>query len=139
MPYKPMAEAEKEIDEHMKTALKEIGKIKPWFDEKYNAWVFSHHKYPVEYAGDSKEDVISNYPLYLREFIKYRLKGKLSLVEEKKTKGHGGLRVGAGRRKGTKKEKKRRIYVPKDVADWIQKNPQSIPSVRQLIAAKGRE
>jgi hypothetical protein len=125
----------KEINEHLQLALKEIGKIKPWFDQRFNAWIFSHRNYPVEYAGDSEEEVIKNYPLYLREFLKHRLNDKLSAIEEKKTKGYGGKRTGAGRPKGTKKERKRRIYVPTDIADWLQKNPsKSISSVRQLIA-----
>lgn len=122
------------IDEHLEIALDEIGEIKPWFDKKFNAWIYSHKNYPVEYAGDSKKDVIKNYPLYLREFLKHRLDGKIGPIEEKKTKGHGGKRMGAGRPKGTKKEKKRRIYVDVDIADWVQQHPQSI---RRLIA-KGR-
>lgn len=44
----------KEIKEHLKIALKEIGKIKPWFSKEFNAWLFSHPNYPVEYAGESK-------------------------------------------------------------------------------------
>ena len=32
----------KEIEEHLKIALKEIGEIKPWFDKDMNAWIFEH-------------------------------------------------------------------------------------------------
>jgi hypothetical protein len=70
--------SKKEIEEHLKIALDEVGKIKPWFDKDVNAWVFSHHSYPVEYAGDSREDVIKGYPLYLREFIRQRLNHNLA-------------------------------------------------------------
>lgn len=124
----------KEIDNHLKIALKEVGKIEPWFEKKFKTWVFSHPSYPVEYAGASAEEVINNYPLYLREFIKYRLKERLSLIEEKKTKGRGGKREGSGRPKGTKKEIKERIYLPKDVADWMKEEPNAVSSVRKLIA-----
>ncbi len=127
--------SKKELRKHLKLALEEIGEIKPWYDKKFHAWIFAHPHYPVEYAGDTEEDVIRNYPLYLREFLKHRLEGKLSPLEEKKTKGRGGKRMGAGRPKGTKKERKRRIYIPVDIADWFQEHPsQSIPSVRKLIA-----
>ncbi len=126
----------KEIKKHLNIALKEIGKIKPWFDKNFNAWIFSHKNYPnVEYAGDSAEEVIKNYPLYLRDFIEERLKDNLAPHIEKATKGHGGKRVGAGRPKGTKKESKSRIYLPTDIVDWVKSNPcRSIPSIRQLIA-----
>jgi hypothetical protein len=124
---------EKEIKEHLKIALKEIGKVTPWFDDEVNAWIFSHKSYPVEYAGDTAKEVIKNYPLYLKEFIKERLSNNLSLATEKKTKGRGGLREGAGRPKGSKKEPKKRVYLPKDIAEWISK-PNSIPTVRQLMA-----
>jgi hypothetical protein len=101
-----------------------------------DAWVFSHPKYPVRYAGDSPEEVIENYPLYLRDFIEERLNNNLASSVEKKTKGKGGKREGAGRPKGTKKEKKTRVYLPDDVASWI-KRPESIPQVRKLMA-KGK-
>lgn len=124
----------KEIEKHLKIALKEIGQIKPWFDEDFHTWIFSRKKYPdVEYAGDSKKEVIANYPLYLRDFIEERLNNNLAPHIEKATKGHGGKRKGSGRPKGTKKEKKARIYVAKDVADWL-KTPDAIHQVRELIA-----
>lgn len=127
----------KEIEEHLAIALEEIGKIKPWFERGVNSWVFCHPKYPeVEYGGESKKDVIENYPKYLREFIKHRLNDNLAPRVEKKTKGRGGKREGSGRPKGTKKEAKKRVYLPTDVAEWIEQ-PSSLPMVRQLIA-KGR-
>ncbi len=124
----------KEIKKHLNIALKEIGPIKPWFDKNFNAWVFSHKKYPdVEYAGNSAKEVIENYPLYLHDFIEERLNDNLASHIEKATKGHGGKRTGAGRPKGTKKEQKKRVYVPKDVAEWLE-TPSAIPQVRELIA-----
>jgi hypothetical protein len=128
--------SKKEIEEHLKIALAEVGKIKPWFDKDVNGWVFSHRAYPVEYAGDTREDVIKGYPLYLREFIKQRLNQNLARHVEKKTKGHGGKRKGAGRPKGTKKEPKKRVSLPKDVASWFDR-PNAISQFRHLVA-KGR-
>ena len=29
----------KEIESHLKIALKEVGEIKPWFDKEVDAWV----------------------------------------------------------------------------------------------------
>lgn len=130
-----MASAEeKEINQHLAIALKEIKEIKPWFSKDFNAWIFSHDLYPVEYAGDSEEEVIENYPLYLKEFIKHRLKDKLSPLMENKTKGHGGKRHNSGRPKGTKKEEKVRVYLPIDIANLL-KEPNVIMYLRGLIKA----
>lgn len=125
--------SKKEIDKHLKIALEEIGTIKPWFDEEVNAWVFEHKAYPVEYGGESKEEVIKNYPKYLREFIRQRLNDNLAPSVEKRTKGRGGKRDGAGRPKGTKKEPKKRIYLPTDVAEWLE-SPRGISQAREMIA-----
>lgn len=126
----------KEIEEHLKKALKEVGKITPIFDEEIGEWVFSSSHYPVEYGGSSKEEVIKNYPKYLREFIKHRLNDKLHPLVEKKAIGHGGKRKGAGRPKGSKKVKATKVVrLPTDIVNWVQKDPdRSIPSIRQLIA-----
>ncbi len=122
----------KEIKEHLNIALHEVGEIKPWYDRKFKNWIFHHLSYPVEYAGDSKEEVIKNYPLYLREFIKERLNNNLNSLTEQETKGRGGKREGAGRPLGSKKEQKTRIYLPTDVASWI-KHPEAIMQVRQIM------
>ena len=44
-----------EIENHLNKALKEIGEIKPWFDEEVSEWVFSHPLYPVEYGGSQNK------------------------------------------------------------------------------------
>lgn len=76
----------KEINEHLKVALREIGSIEPWYDNEVQDWVFEHPLYPVEYGGATKEDVVENYPKYLREFIKHRLDNRLEVNVEKKQK-----------------------------------------------------
>src|ERR1700733_1127851 len=109
---------EKEIIEHLKIALSEIGEIKPWFDKAVSCWIFSHKNYPVEYGGDSVKEVKRNYPKYLKEFIKHRLDGTLSPINEKETKGRGGFREGAGRPKGTKStHPMKQIRLPDDIAE----------------------
>lgn len=123
----------KEIKEHLIIALNEIGEITPWFDKEVNEWVFSHANFPVEYGGQSSEEVKKNYPKYLKEFIKHRLDDRLSPFTEKKTKGHGGKREGAGRPKGTTKEETMRITLPSDLALWFKQNPQSINLVRKTM------
>ena len=127
----------KEIKEHLNIALSEVGEIKPWFDKEFKVWMFSHAKYPVEYSGDTQEEVIENYPLYLREFIEERLNNNLSPLTEKETKGKGGRREGAGRPLGTKKEEKIRIYLPLDIADLF-KNPEMITYLRGFMQACNR-
>ena len=123
----------KEIDHHLSIALSEVGKIGPWYDEEVDCWVFSHKAYPVEYGGKSKTEVIRNYPKYLREFIRQRLNDNLAPSIEIKTKGRGGRRDGAGRTKGSKKETKKRVYLPLDVADWVQ-DPGAISQIRAMMA-----
>lgn len=111
--------SKKEIKAHLETALKEIGPVEPWFDKHYKTWVFNHSAYPVEYSGDTKEEVIKNYPLYLYDFIGERLNDNLSPLTEKKTTGRGGKRKGSGRPLGTKKEMTKRVTLPLDIANWI--------------------
>lgn len=123
----------KEIEEHLKIALDEIGQIKPWYSRKYGTWIFEHPSYPIGCEGDSPEDVIQKYPLYIEEFIEQRLNNNLAPFVEKKTKGHGGKRSGAGRPVGSKKESKIRIYLPDDLAHWFKQHPEAIPQVRQLM------
>ncbi len=125
--------SKKEIDEHLKIALEEIGKIQPWFDKSVDAWVFNHSSYPVECGGETKKEVIERYPLYLREFIRQRLNKNLAPNIEKRTKGRGGERPGAGRPKGSKKELTKRIYLPIDVVNWFGK-PGAISKFRQYVA-----
>lgn len=123
----------KEIKENLELALREIGRIKPWFDDDVNEWIFSHPNYPVEYGGESPEEVIQNYPKYLQEFIKHRLDNKLNPLTEKKTKGHGGKRKGAGRPKGSTKETTKRISLPSDLANWFQDYPAAIELARKTM------
>lgn len=121
----------KEIKEQLNIALSEIGKVKPWFDKDFKNWIFKHPNYPVEYAGDSKEEVIKNYPLYLQDFIEERLNENLNSLAEKETKGKGGKRKGAGRPIDTRKEEKVRVYLPLDIAKML-KDPTFIASLRAL-------
>ena len=123
----------KEIKEHLEIALKEVGRITPWFDEEVNEWIFSHPNYPIEYGGSSPGEVIQNYPKYLREFVKQRLNDNLNSLTEEKTKGHGGKRIGAGRPKGSLKETKGRISLPEDLVSWFKNDPQAIELARKTM------
>jgi len=111
----------KEIDKHLKLALKEIGKIDPWFDEEFQDWTFSHPLYPaVEYGGKTKAEVIRNYPKHLREFILHRLDDRIEKRVEKQTKGRGGKRPGAGRPKGTRKAGATKVVrLDTRITDWL--------------------
>ncbi len=87
MPYKALIKKQVEI------ALEEIGKIEPWFDQQFNAWIFSNDLYPIECEGKSAEEVIEKYPKYLEVFIEHRMKGKIDNISEKKTTGRGGRKI----------------------------------------------
>jgi hypothetical protein len=97
-----------------------------------NAWIFEHPLYPVGYSADSPDEVIENYPLHLKEFLKERLKNNLDPVVEKVTKGKGGLRPGAGRPIGSKGAPTKQIRLPADIADWL-KQPGMINHIRELL------
>lgn len=126
--------SKKEINKHLKIALKEIGKIKPWYDKEVGAWVFEHASYPIGCAGDSPDEVIEKYPSHLREFILERLNNNLDPLVEEQTKGHGGTRPGAGRPRGSIKEPTKQIRVPTDIARWL-KIPGVIAQMRNVIRA----
>lgn len=123
--------APQEIKEHLQTALKEIGEIKPWFDREVNEWVFSHPLYPVEYGGDSEKEVIENYPKYLSEFLKHRLLHRLDSLVEKKTNGHGGTRTGAGRPKSARTVSTVNIRLASDMAAWVKEHKEEIYSLME--------
>lgn len=123
----------KEVKEHLEIALKEIGAITPWYDNDVDEWIFKHRKYPVEYGGATPEEVLTNYPKYLREFIKQRLNDNLNPITKKKTKGHGGLRQGAGRPKGSVKDEKMRINLPKDIVFWFKHDSKALECVRKTM------
>ena|ERR1700722_3340096 len=122
----------KEITKHLAIALKEIGEIVPKYSKKFKCWYFEHPLYPVNYSGESEEEVIKNYPIYLRDFIEERLKENLSPSVEKKTKGRGGYRIGSGRPKG--KEHKSRMYLPNDIVGWLKQSPENQKRVRKLMS-----
>lgn len=124
----------KEIKEHLRMALKEVGKIEPWFDKDVNSWVFEHPNYPVGCGGNSKEEVIKKYPLYLEEFITERLNNNVSQSVEKRTKGKGGKREGAGRPANPNKEIRVRIYLPLDIANFL-KEPSVLTNLRGIMQA----
>jgi len=126
--------ATKEIKKQLEMALAEIGKIEPWFDKAFNAWIFSNDLYPVECEGKSAEEVIKKYPKYLEIFIEHRMVGRLDEFNEKKTKGKGGARPNAGRPVGSNKESTIQIRVPNDIAMWL-KQPGTISNLRTLMQA----
>ena len=125
--------SKQEIEKELKTALKEIGLITPWFDKAVNEWIFSSPLYPsVEYGGETKAEVIKNYELYLKDFIIERLKSNIEPQVEKATRGRGGYRTGAGRPKGTTKEPTARLSLPRDIAEWL-KDKSHLTQVRNLM------
>ena len=123
-----------QIKKEVEIALSEIGTIIPQFDKNFNAWIYSNPLYPIECEGVSAEEVIERYSKYLEVFIEHRIKGKLDAVNENKTKGKGGARVGSGRPKGSIKEPTKQIRVPLDIADWLN-HPGTIEHIRQIIKA----
>ncbi|MBA3722832.1 MAG: hypothetical protein H0W88_10600 [Parachlamydiaceae bacterium] len=124
----------KEIKQHLKIALEEVGGIEPWFDEMVNSWIFEHPSYPVGCDGSSRDEVIKKYPLYLEEFINERLNNNISPSVEVRIKGKGGKREGAGRPVNPNKEAKVRVYLPLDIANLL-KEPGVLTYLRGLIHA----
>ena len=125
---------ERLVDEHLKIALEEIGPIKPWFDHELKDWTFEHKLYPVSYGGNTRQEVIERYPLYIRQFIEHRLIGDLAPFVEKRTLGRGGKRIGAGRPVGTTKEPTRTVRLPLDIVVWLKSDPRHLERVRRMAA-----
>lgn len=72
--------------EKTKKIIQEIGPIKPWWDQEVDAWIYSHPDYPVEYGGESCQEVIDNYPAYLEDFVWEYLNNNISPQMLKKLK-----------------------------------------------------
>jgi hypothetical protein len=127
----------KEIEEQLQIALTEVGEIKPWYDEEVSCWVYSHPLYPsVECGEDSFEEALRVYPLYLREFIEERLADNVAPVIERKTKGRGGARPGAGRPKKPIKAINKSMRLPPNIANiagWLRGHPEAIAEVQQVM------
>ena len=121
------------VDQQLQIALKEIGAIKPWFDSEVQEWVFENKMYPESCSGATRQEVIKQYPLYIRQFIEQRLKGNLAPGVEKKTSGRGGRRNGAGRPKGSKKTPTQTIRIATDVAAWLKADPRHLEQTRDLM------
>ena len=131
-----MATSKKEIETHLKKALKEVGEIEPWFDKAVNCWVFEHALYPVTCGEDTKEEVIAKYPLYLHEFILHRLENRLDPYVEEATKGRGGTRPGTGRPKKEKKLITKTIRLSMDLypaALWLRQHPEALPEIQKIM------
>lgn len=123
--------SKKEVTKHLQIALKEIGEIKPYFDKNTKEWLYKHKNYPVEYAGESIEEVKKNYPFYLKEFISERLDKNLDPYVEKETKGKAGKKE-IIKKIIIKSTKQKRILVPEDLAFWL-KNPENVEKLMHLI------
>jgi hypothetical protein len=119
------------LDKAQAAALKTIGGITPWYEDDVTAWVFEHEAYPaVRAAGDSAEEVIQSYPLYLRDYLEEELKGNVSpLAASTFSGGRGGKRLGAGRpRTG---EKTGTVRLPVYIVDWL-KTPENRQKLESL-------
>lgn len=123
----------KKLDQAVKTALAEIGNISPIWSEEDQMYYFQHPLYPDVIFADEKAMLIEpGYKRILRDFLKDRLAGELADATEANTKGHGGRRDGAGRKKRDMPTKS--IRLPIDIATWLSE-PSHVDQVRQLIQA----
>jgi len=122
----------KKVVEQVKIALAEIGEIKPWYDKEVTSWVFEHPLYPERYGGETKEEVIQGYPLYLANLFQAQYEGRLAPETQKSIKGRGGFRPGAGRPRNKVPTVLKRI--PRDIAQWLDADSSHIEQIRTLIS-----
>ncbi len=123
----------KTLDEKLVAALEKIGAIVPWHDEDVSSYVFEHAEYPlVRYAGETPEEVIQNYPLYLRDYLEEEAAGNVSPLAVK-VFGRGGTREGAGRPVGTTKAPTKMVRLPVDLAVWLKADPRNIELTEKLM------
>jgi hypothetical protein len=131
-----MASPKEEVKKHLRIALEEVGKIKPWFDTEVNCWIFEHPNYPVSCGEDTPEEVIKKYPLYLEEFIKHRLANRLDSYVEQETKGRGGARTCSRRPQKEDKTAPRPIRLKDDLdsaALWLRNHPEALPEIQKIM------
>ncbi len=114
-------------------ALQEIGAITPWWSEDDEMFIFEHDAYPFVVHGDKDASKVKEgYIRALTGFIEERLADNVAEGIDKVTSGRGGFREGAGRPKGTTKDKTLRIYLPEDIARWL-KNKENQAQVYKLM------
>ena len=81
----------KEIQKHLKIALKEIGKIKPIYDKNKNKYFCEHYLYPyVKQYHNREDECVAKYKSQLMNFIKMRLTGLIPQDMCGTTKGMAG-------------------------------------------------
>jgi len=120
------------VVQELEQTLKEIGKIKPIWDEECQEYSFSHPDYQsIEAPGDTPEEVVHTYHRLLAKFLFERLNNNLAPHVEKMTSGRGGKRSGAGR---PKSEPTLTIRLPADIAAWLKANPEHVEQVRRMMA-----
>jgi hypothetical protein len=118
----------------VKEALAQIGDIKPWRDDNLGCWVFEHPDFPESYGGETEQEVIERYPLYLANMFAADERGKLAPDVKKKIRW-GGKREGAGRK--VQDVESVQIRLPADIVAYIRENRQAaIDSIRTMLLCK---
>ncbi len=119
------------LEAEYREALSEIGEILPYWSEEDGFYIFQHPAYPtVDYVGDTPQATVKGYKRILKSFIRDRMMGNVAEFVDKMTSGRGGVRPNSGRPRN--KIPAIRIYVPKDIADWLQ-DPGHVDQIRALM------
>jgi len=78
------------VDNETAKALREVGTITPVYDQETRCWVFEHPAYRLEAHGDTPEECVETYRLWMRDFIQERLIGNLAANVEDRSPGNAG-------------------------------------------------
>jgi hypothetical protein len=94
--------------------LKELGDLKPWFDDRVLAFIYTHYRFRKVGYGRTPEDALEHYKQQLVVGIETNLKNGWHYSDFHRKRG--GCRPHAGR---PKKDPTERMRVPKDLVPWL--------------------
>jgi hypothetical protein len=123
----------RQLSDNVKRSKKQSVRNGEWICKApigYKNVTLSTGKKTIEVDVLTAHYVIKMFELYASGL--YSLK-KIEDEIAKKTKGHGGLRLGAGRPKGSVKETKGRISLPNDLISWFKNDPEAIELARKTM------
>ena len=113
-----------------KEALALVGPIEPQYDGETGFRFFESPHFPhMEVHGDTAEEVMAQYPEFLKIHLQDLDAKRVAPFIAEATPGWGGFRPGAGR---PRKEPSVRKYLPADIAAWLDRK-ENLEKVRQLM------
>jgi hypothetical protein len=103
---------------HLKSKLRTMGEIKPWFDDAILRWVYTHALFRLYGVGRTPEEAIDHYKQLMVAKIEDNIQNRRQPLELF-YRCYGGYRKNAGRPR--KLIPCIRISIPKDIGIWVKR------------------